>query len=100
MLGVFWDRDSADALAPDRSSKGSRRIQRPNEVMFPLSLIIRPEFRDSIRSMFGAKHGIDAPEWAKVTETDSVDLWNMDPDAFKNFVGANVATKDFGQRVD
>ncbi len=63
--------------------------------VFPLSMIIRPEFRETIQGMFGFKHGINAPEWYKKTDDDEVvDLWDLSIGEAKNFASSFLNTYD------
>ena len=61
--------------------------------------IANPEFQDFIMKAFGSPHGIDAPAWARQDEEDKVELWKMNRDEFKSFVGNFVSPLGYGREV-
>jgi hypothetical protein len=74
------------------------KYKRPERLVFPLLLGLKPEFRNTIKNLFGSKHGIDAPKWAKAEDAD-VDGWKMGKEDFKKFFGSHVAPMPYGKKV-
>jgi len=89
-LGLYWSKETAESLFEEGS--GDRESYSvPDKVMFPLAFIIKPEFRDIVKGMFGRRFGRDAPEFAKEQKDEVVDMWEMDKDMFKQIYSGAVA---------
>jgi len=91
MLGVYWDRDNAEMLFDD-GSNDRESASVPEKAMFPLAFILKPEFRDVIKNMFGRRFGRDAPTWAKEQKEEVVDMWKLSKEDFKAIYSGNIAT--------
>ena len=61
--------------------------------MFPLSFILKPEFRDTVKAMFGSKFGIDSPGWARKEQEEMVEMWDAPKEDFKKFYSGFVGPK-------
>lgn len=81
-LGTYWDRDNVESLFDSPGVPGERP-QIPERVTFPLAFILRPEFRDTVKNMFGRRFGRDAPGWAKERKEEVVELYDLPKAEFK-----------------
>ena len=88
MLGVLWTKD--DVQEDDTNKVVTVGAE---QVFFPLSMIIRPEIRDSVKKLFGRSQGIDAPDWIKGTELVNLGSLDRPREEFMQFVRQHVAPR-------
>jgi hypothetical protein len=98
ILGVYWDQDTAEALFATRNLPPGERPRAPDKCMFPLSFILKPEFQDIVKGVFGSKYGIDSPGWARKEPEATVEMWDAPKEEFKKFYGSFVGPR--APRVD
>ena len=93
MLGVIWTREQIDAMR-DADELLKRKKRRPgisDSVFWPLAGTLQPSIYDQLPKIFGRKHGIDAPRWARKGEF--VDLFEQSKEDFLSFVNNMVRPK-------
>lgn len=85
LLGLIWTKE--DLLAQVSDSKENESSEPPSKVMFPLSLLLRPEIWQTLKSVFGVESSEDGVNGMPHVPKDAISMSMLSKDEFIRRMG-------------